>query len=137
MTAAPRVDVHPSSPGVTSLHTELGWLATSQDVKVDALDAMLVKFLVVAKAHDVAQEPRLIDLRPAVADLNTAPIGLARHETIAFEQMAGQRFGHRLLIVLDTQKIRLGSVLITFDVQTIQLQAIEFSNRLAFKLVWS
>ena len=95
MAAAPRVDVHPSSPGVTSLHTELGWLATSQDVKVDALDAMLVKLLVVAKAHDVLKQTRLVDGRPAVGDADAAPIRLPRHQTIAFEQMADEGFGHR------------------------------------------
>ena len=96
MAAAPRVDVHTASARVTGIDGELGRFAARPNIHKDALHAMLMKFIVVAKTHDVLQQTGLVNLRPAVADADTAPVGLTGHQTIAFEQMADQSFGHRL-----------------------------------------
>ena len=99
MAAAPGVDVHTAPPRVTRLHAQLGRLAARHDVHVNALYTMLVKFIVIAKTHDVLQQTCLVDLRAAVADADTAPVGLAGHQAIAFEQMADESFGHWLLVL--------------------------------------
>ena len=83
MAAAPRVNVHPASARVTCIDGELGGFATCPDIHEDAFHAMLVEFIVVAKTHDVLQQASLVYLRTAVADADTAPIGLTCHQTIA------------------------------------------------------
>ena len=85
MAAAPRVDVHPASARVTRIDGELGGLAPCPNIHEDAFHAMLVKFIVVAKTHDVLQQTCLVYLRTAVADADTAPIRLSGYQTIAFE----------------------------------------------------
>ena len=91
MAAAPRVDVHPASARVTRIDGELGGFAPCPNIHEDALHAMLVKFIVVAKTHDVLQQTSLVYLRPAVVDADTAPVGLTRHQTIAFQQVTVKR----------------------------------------------
>lgn len=85
MAAAPWVDVHTASARVTRIDGELGGFAARPNIHKDALHAMLVKFIVVAKTHDVLQQTGLVNLRPAVTDADTAPVGLTRHQTIAFQ----------------------------------------------------
>ena len=91
MAAAPRVDIHTTTARVTRIDCELGGFAACPNVHEDALYAMLVKFIVVAKTHDVLQQTGLVNLRPAVADADTAPVGLTRHQTIAFQQVTVKR----------------------------------------------
>ena len=98
MAAAPRVDIHTASARVTRIDGELGGLAARPNVHEDALYAMLVKFIVVAKTHDVLQQAGLVNLRTAVADADTSPVGLTRHQTIAFQQIAVKRFCHRRFV---------------------------------------
>ncbi len=81
---APGVDVQPAAAGVAGVHRELGGFAARPNVHEDALDALLMKLVVVAKTHDVLQQAGLVNLRAAVGDLHTAPIGLARHQAVAF-----------------------------------------------------
>jgi len=57
------------------------------NVHVDALHALLMEFVVVAKAHQVLQQAALLDLRAAVADAYAAPVGLAGDQAIAFQQL--------------------------------------------------
>ena len=85
MAAAPRVDVHPASARVSCIDGELGGLAPCPNIHEDAFHAMLMEFIVVAKTHDVLQQTGLVNLRSAVADADTAPVGLACHQTIAFQ----------------------------------------------------
>ena len=85
MAAAPRVDVHTASARVTGIDGELGGFAACPNVHEDALHAMLVEFIVVAKTHDVLQQTGLVYLRTAVVDADTAPVGLTRYQAIAFE----------------------------------------------------
>ena len=120
MAGAPGIDVQPAAAGVTGMDAELCGFATLHEVHIDAFDAMLVEFVVVAKTHDVFKQPLLLDLRSMVRDAQTAPIGLPSDQAIAFEQMAGQCFSDRLLIERSSQEIRLRLVLIAFDVQPIQ-----------------
>jgi len=88
--AAPRVDVDTAAPRVTRIHGELGGFATRPDVHEDALHAMLVKLIVVAKTHDVLKQAGLVNLCAAVTDADTAPVGLACDQAIAFQQIAEQ-----------------------------------------------
>ena len=85
MAAAPRVDIHAASARVTCINSELGGFTACPNIHEDALHAMLVEFIVVAKTHDVLQQASLVYLRTAVADADTAPIGLTCHQTIAFQ----------------------------------------------------
>ena len=85
MAAAPWVDIYAASTRVTRIDGELGGFAPCPNIHEDALHAMLVKFIVVAKTHDVLQQTCLVYLRTAVADADTAPIRLSGYQTIAFE----------------------------------------------------
>ena len=98
MTRAKWVDIHTTAPCVASKNGERGGLAALPHVHVNPLHALLVEFIVIAKAHDVFQQTSLIDLRATVVNLHAAPIGLIRDQAIAFEQVAHQRFSHGLLV---------------------------------------
>ncbi len=98
MAAAPWVDVHTASARVTRIDGELGGFAARPNVHEDTFNAMLVKFIVIAKTHYVLQQTGLVNLRPAVADADTAPIGLTRHQTIAFQQVTVKHLCHRRFV---------------------------------------
>ena len=91
--------------------------------------------MVVAETHDVLQQAALLDLRTAVVNLHTAPIGLPGHQAIAFEQIAGQHFGHRLFIHSRLEQFWRGGVVVTVDVEPIKAQAVEFMHRFPIKQV--
>lgn len=52
---APRVNVQPAATGVTGVHAQFLWLAEALDIIEDALDALLVKLVVMAKRHQITQ----------------------------------------------------------------------------------
>ena len=108
MAGAKRVDVEPAAPRVACINRQAMRLAARPDVHEDALHALLMKLVVVAKAHDVLQQAFLVDLRAGVADLYAAPVGLAGDQTVAFEQVAGQRFLDRGFVKLGKQQLGLG-----------------------------
>jgi hypothetical protein len=62
---APGIDVQAAAPGVARVHGQLVRLALAQDVGEDALDALLVEFVVLAEADQVFQQAFLVDLRAA------------------------------------------------------------------------
>ena len=95
-----------------------------------------MKFIVIAKTHNVREQARLINLSARVGDLHAAPIGLPRHQTIAFEQMTDQGFGHWRLLAFGLQQLRCGQVTRAFNVHAVQIQAIEFVNWLFVKFFW-
>ena len=80
----------------------------------------------VAKTHDVLQQPFLVDLRAGVANLHAAPVGLAGHQAVAFEQVAGQHLGHRGFVKLGFEQIGRRLVAGAFHVQAVQAQAVQF-----------
>ena len=135
MAGAPGVDVEPAAARVARGHAQLGGPAALPDVHEHALDAVLVKVVVIAKADDVAQQPGLVDLRAGVADLHAAPVGLAGDGAIAFQQAAGQCFFHRLLVEGGRQQIgrRAGHGL-AFDVEAIEVEAVQLVHRLAVEV---
>jgi len=83
-----------------------------------------MKLVVVAEAHQVGQQAGLVDLRAAVADLHAAPVGLPGDQAIAFEQVAGQGFGDGGFTHLGAQQLRGRCVVLAFDVQPVQVQAV-------------
>src|SRR2546422_274591 len=83
------VDVETAAARVARVDREFDRLAAPPHIHEDALHALLVKLVVVAKAHQVLQQPLLVDLRAGVADLHAAPVGLAGDQAVAFEQVAG------------------------------------------------
>jgi len=98
MARSPRVDVQTTTSGVTRIHLKTQRLAATCDVHEDALHTLLVKLVVVSKAHDITQQTRLINLWSGVADAHTAPVGLACDQAIAFEQVARQGFCGRRFV---------------------------------------
>ena len=62
MAGPPGVDVQAAAPRVACVDGQLDRLAAAPDVHEDALHALLMKLVVVAKADDVAQQPGLVDL---------------------------------------------------------------------------
>ena len=94
-----------------------------------------MKLVVLAKAHQVLQQTGLLDLRPAVADLHAAPVGLARDRAVAFEQVAGQHLAHRLLAKSGAQQLGGRRVAAAFHIESVQIQAVEFLHRFAVEHV--
>ena len=84
----------------------------------------------VAKAHDVAQQAFLVDGRAGVADLHAAPVGLAGDQAIALEQVADQGFGHGRVVVVGLEQVGARRVVAAFDVQAVQVQALQFLHLL-------
>ncbi len=105
------------------------------DVHEDALHAVLVKFVVLAKAHQVAQQAGLVDLRAAVGNLHAAPVGLAGDGAVALEQMAGERLLHGLLVKSGGEQLRRGrAVAVAGNVQPVQAQARQLLHALGAKV---
>ena len=96
---------------------------------------MLVKAVVVAQAHDVAQQPFLVDGRAGVADLHIAPIGLAGYGAVAAQQMAGEGFAHGRFIAGRAQPVRGGVVVGAFHIEPIKAQALQIFDALGGKLL--
>jgi len=132
---AKRVDVQATAPRVAGVNRQLRGLAASPHVHEDALHTVLMKLVVIAKAHQVLQQPRLLDLWSAVADAYAAPVGLTGDQAVAFQQLAGQGFGHGLLVEVRVQQMRRRLVVAAFDVQTVQTQAIQFMHGLTVELL--
>ena len=63
---APGVDVQAASAGVAGVDQQPRGAAVAGDVHEDALCAVLVKVVVRSKAHQIAQQRGLVDLRSAV-----------------------------------------------------------------------
>ena len=103
MAGAKGVDVQSAAAGVAGVDGQLDGFAACPDVHEDALHALLVKFVVIAKAHQVLQQTFLVNLRAAVLNLHAAPVGLAGDQTIAFEQIADQGFGDGCFFVVGAQ----------------------------------
>src|SRR5690606_34871109 len=73
----PGVDVQAAAAGVTGLHRELPRLAATQQVDEDLFDALLVETGVLAERDQVAQQPRAVDARAAIGDIDRGPVRLA------------------------------------------------------------
>ena len=86
------------------------------------------------KTHQVLQQTTLLNLRPAVADAHTAPIGLTGHQAIAFEQVAGQGFGDRVFMVSTAQQVGCRLITVAINVQPVQAEPVQFMDGLALKL---
>ena len=93
-----------------------------------------MKFVVIAKTQQVAQQALLLDGCACVADLHAAPIGLASHRAIAFEQIAEQHFADRAFLVVGAQQVRRGCELCALQVQAVQAQALQLLHALALKV---
>ena len=89
------VDVQPAAAGVAGVDRQFDGLAAAPDVGEDALHALLMELVVVPETDQIRQQTSLVDLRAAVANLDAAPVGLASHQAIAFEQSAAQGFADR------------------------------------------
>ena len=62
--AAPkRVNVQPAAPGVPGIHRQFDRLAARPHIHENPLYAVLMKLVVVAKAHQILQQTFLVDLR--------------------------------------------------------------------------
>lgn len=79
------VDVEAASTGVAGIDHQAYGLAALPDVHKNALNALLVEFVVVAKTHQVLQQAGLVDGAPGIADLHAGPVGLSGDQTVAFE----------------------------------------------------
>ncbi len=80
--ATPGIDVQAAAPRIAGIDCQFLRLALAQDVHENALDALLVELIVVAKPNQVLQQTLLINLRANVADLQAGPIRLARYQAI-------------------------------------------------------
>ena len=92
-----------------------------------------MELVVVAKTHQVLQQALLIDGRTGIADLHAAPIGLARHQAVALEQITDQYLAYRPFFSHGGQQIGRGLVAGAFHIQPVQVQTVEFKDRLAVK----
>jgi hypothetical protein len=63
MAGAPRIDVQPAATRVTRVNRQLQRFAALPDVHEDALNTLLVKFIVISETHDVLEQARLVNLR--------------------------------------------------------------------------
>jgi hypothetical protein len=66
MAGAPRVDVQAATPCVTGIHRQLQRFAPCPNVHEDAFRALLMKLVVISKAHNVLKQSYLIDLIASV-----------------------------------------------------------------------
>ncbi len=131
MARAQRIDVQPAAPGVARIHRQLDRAAARPQVHEDALHALFVELVVVAEADQVLQQAGLVDLGPAVLDAHAAPVRLPRHQAIALEQVAGERFRDGGFAVVRMQQFRGGGVVRALHIQAVQQQAVEFLHGLA------
>ncbi len=69
-------------------------MAETQQIGINPLNTLFVKFIVLAEGDQIAQQRFAIDFPPLVANQYAPPVRLAGHQTIALEQMAVQLFNH-------------------------------------------
>ena len=89
---AERVDIEAAAPRVAGKYGERLRRALALEIAIDALDALLVKLVVLAEGDDVAQQSCTVDRPAAIADDQHAPIRLAGDQAIRFEQVRVERF---------------------------------------------
>src|SRR5574343_944918 len=65
--AAEGVDVEAAAPGIAGVNSQRLGVAVALDVAEEALDALLVEFVVLAEGDDIAQEPGAVDGLAAIA----------------------------------------------------------------------
>lgn len=61
MAGAPGVDVQSTSAGVSGLHAQTGRSAACPDIHEDALHTLLMELVVIPEAHEIAQQPGLVN----------------------------------------------------------------------------
>ena len=71
------IDIQTAAPCIAGIDTQLAGLTARPNIHKNALNALLVELIVVAKADDVLQQCLLVDRLTAVADLHRSPIGLS------------------------------------------------------------
>ena len=135
MAGAEWVDVQATTARVACVDRELEGAAAPPDVHEDAFHALLMEFVVVAEAHQVLQQAFLVDLRAAVADLHAAPVGLARDQAVALEQVADQGLGDGAFFMVGAQQLRGGLVLRALHIQAVQQQAVELLHHFLVEAV--
>ena len=104
--------------------------AAPPDVDEDPLDAMLVESGMPAERHEIAQQSRAIDARPAIVDLHARVVGLSGHRAHRAEESREQRLAahrHRRA----TQRFGRGVVAIDRDRQRIDADAGELGDAAA------
>ena len=62
MAGAPRVDVQPTATRVPRVNRQLEGFTARPDVHEDALNTLLMEFIVVSETHDVLKQARLVNL---------------------------------------------------------------------------
>ena len=92
-----------------------------------------MKFVVIAKTHQVLQQSLLIYRSAGVADLHAAPVRLPRDQTVALEQVADQHLGHRCFVGQHLEQLRRRREARAFHIQPVQAKTIELVNRFPVK----
>ena len=63
MAGSPWIDVKPAATRVPCIHRQLEGFAARPDVHEDALNTLLMEFIVIPETHDVLKQTRLVNLR--------------------------------------------------------------------------
>jgi hypothetical protein len=62
MAGSPRVNVQATAPGIAGINRQLQRFAARPNVHEDALNALLMKLIVISKTHNVLKQAGLINL---------------------------------------------------------------------------
>ena len=62
MAGSPWIDVKPAATRVPGIHRQLERFAARPDVHEDALNTLLMEFIVIPETHDVLKQTRLVNL---------------------------------------------------------------------------
>ena len=133
--AAPGVDIQTAASRIAGVNGKRFRLAETENIVKDALDALLMEFVMVAERDQIAQELLAVDFRPTILDLHRAPVRLVGNQAVGLQQMADQRLFHDFAAGGALQVVGAELIVIDLDILIVDAGAMEMGDRLAFQFI--
>ncbi len=130
-----RVDIQTAASRIAGVNGKRFRLAETENIVKDALDALLMEFVMVAERDQIAQELLAVDFRPTILDLHRAPVRLVGDQAVGLQQVADQRLFHDFAAGGALQVVGAELIVIDLDILIVDAGAVEVSNRLAFQFI--
>src|SRR5260363_17461 len=127
-TGPKRINIESAASGITRVNRWFDGLAHALDIHEHPLDALFMKVRVMPVRNDVAQQSRMIDGRPDVANVHAAPVRLAGDGTIRFQQIRYNRFIDGRLLGIRAQERCVWLVTLYIEIEPVQRYTAELAK---------
>ena len=85
-----RVDIQPTTPDIPRIHRQFLRFEQALQVEKDPFHALLMEIGMLAEADDIGQQAGRVQGSAAIFHRHAAPVWLAGHRAVGFEQVAVQ-----------------------------------------------